>query len=94
MRERATLDQLPRSSAEYYAVSTADGLREYEFKGKDACGRRVYQPHIDGEPYGRPRALLTYREYVAAVKAAHARAPRTPMGVPRWTEPTGIWSEQ
>lgn len=93
MREPATLEQLPRSSQDYYAsVSHPGQLFEQRHVGTDACNRRVYQKYLLGALYGRPRALLTYREYVAAVKAAHRRAPRSWIGVSRWTEPT--WNEE
>lgn len=92
MREPSTLDQLPPSAAAYYErIDKPDELFERRLIGKDSLKRRVYQAYFLGELYGEPRALLTYAEYVAAVKAAHARAPKTSIGVSWWTEPT--WNE-
>lgn len=84
---KSTLDQLPANAASYYANAERSGLFTRVLLGRDGMGRRVYQLYFDGEPYGAPRALLTYQEYVASVKRAHAPARGTPIGVSHWTEP-------
>jgi len=85
-KEPHTLDQLPSSAATYYQQSVAGGVFSYVQEGQDACGRRVYQKYLGAEKYGAPRALLSYAEFVAAVKLA-ARQSGPSVGVPRWTEP-------
>lgn len=80
----ATLEQLPRDAASYYAESTrGGGLFEYEDVGRDAYGRRVYQRLLDGAEYGQPEALLTFAEFTARVKDAATRCGS--IGVRRWT---------
>ena len=85
-----TRAQLPKNAATYYAKSVPQGhhaLFEYEYLGKDVYGCRCYQLRLDGELYGMPRALLSYRDYCAAVRSA-AKLVRD-CGVPRWTTPSG-----
>jgi hypothetical protein len=85
-KEPHTLEQLPSSAATYYQQSVAEGVFTYAMEGQDAGGRRVYQKYLGEEKYGSPRALLSYSEFVAAVKlAARQSGPR--VGIPRWTEP-------
>lgn len=86
-REPATLEQLPQSAAFYYNASLRSDLFDFEYLGKDECNRRVYQLLFEGEPWGGPRALLTFREYTTKVKE-YARLHGN-MGVQRWTDPSG-----
>lgn len=86
-RVPSTLDQLPATAGEYYrSVTKEGGLFRYVYIGKDDCGRRVYQKYLDGEKYGRPRALLTYREYKKAVRY-WVNLGVGSMGVTRWADP-------
>ena len=87
----STLEQLPRNAAEYYAESTESPRRVFDYKlvGKDRMGRRVYQKYLSGAPYGRPKALLTYTQFRAAVLHMYKLCPRTAVGVPRWSHPCG-----
>jgi hypothetical protein len=88
IKAKSTLDQLPADAASYYAgAEQRGGLFTRVLLGRDGMKRRVYQLYFDGEPYGAPRALRTYQEYVASVKRAYASARGTPIGVSRWTEP-------
>ena len=80
-----TLDQLPSGAAGYYRESVSSALFDYELVGTDDAGRKVYQRYLDVQPWGQPRALLTYQEYKTAVKFAGKRI--SSIGVPRWTEP-------
>ena len=84
----STLEQLPLSAEVYYDESVRSGLFEFQLIGKDGAGRRVYQKLLCGEPYGQPRALMTYREYSARVKLWAAFS--SSIGVQRWTDPYGV----
>lgn len=82
-----TLDQIPKDAATYYRQSLDSALYGYDYRGRDDCGRRVYWRTIDGERVGlEPCALLTFREFRAAVQEAAKRC--SSIGVQRWTRPT------
>lgn len=81
-----TIDQLPPDAETYYRESVKSGVFEYEYIGKDYYGNKVYRKYLNGEPYGRPMALLSFSQYRKAVKEAAKLVPYG-MGVCRWTEP-------
>lgn len=86
-----TLEQLPSSAASYLLESEKHGIpgAVRRFIGKDYLGRRVYQTFIDGEEYGSPLALLTFREYTKRVKHFAAKVSSS-IGVGRFTTPTYV----
>jgi hypothetical protein len=71
----------------YRSESLSDSVFDRRFIGRDEAGRDVYEVTLDGHPWGGPRALLTFREFVLAVKAASRISPS--LGVQRWTDPFG-----
>lgn len=73
------------TAQQYYAESVMSLIYTYQQIGTDGLGRRVYQMLLDGELYGEPKALLTYREYAAKVQHWAKLDPN--MGVQRWTRP-------
>lgn len=81
----ATIDQLPKTAAEYYRTSTMDnGVYKYTLLPKrDCCGRKVYLKTFDGDIVGE-RSLLSYQDYKRKV-LEWAQYKGLSMGLSRWT---------
>ena len=81
----ATIDQLPKTAAEYYHTSTQDGgIFTYTLLPKrDCCGRKVYQKIFDGEVWCE-RSLLSYQDYRRKV-LEWTKYKGLSMGLSRWT---------
>ena len=81
----STQDQMPASATDYYKESVTSDIYTYRHVGVDCCGRKVYQPFLDGEEYGQPRSLLKHSEFVGKIKHYMKICPGVAMGVQRWT---------
>tara|TARA_B100000745_G_scaffold192726_1_gene126759 strand:+ start:27490 stop:27789 length:300 start_codon:yes stop_codon:yes gene_type:complete len=87
--EPSTLSQIPSNAQQYYEESLRSDIYRYIYLGQDECRRSVFtRTWWDGVPVGQPTALLSYRDFVKAVRKAHNAGMRN-TGIPRFTYPYG-----
>lgn len=87
-----TMRQLPKTASEYYSQSIKPVIPGCWIRvetGTDDFGRKIYQSMYDGQPYGQPKALLTYSEFKKNVRfwAERVGKGHPGIGVERWTTP-------